>query len=400
MALRLPKFQAGRPILEELTAEKLNQMVDAIRQCEISSGVGYDVTRGPGGTSLAIRQDKGSSTSKIGAAYVVGPPVTGIGNDGLPIAPGLPTPAWSIRRPNSDVFEPIYVFGQYNHFLEEIAVSCSSLSFEYVRYDSGVTISESDKVRFVGLMADYQGQIHDYWNSNGNKEFCPCDPRSPNYNEDDPVDCSVPGNSTCNYISNNGTQQDINQKWNPGQSYSAAGAFGYLADTCYSETGNTAPHVFRCTFDLGSINPSMVKLRFRLRPFDGLVTAIQLNSAAALYTPSGTFSTNAGFNETREISEGFIDGINTFDIYSNASYNGYHPGIACQFEPTTALIVSKTGDGADAIGGLSDLTEAQQDLIGLGTPVKALNGNDPYIWSYKGTGSKTSSSSYNELRPA
>ena len=108
--------------------------------------------------------------------------------------------------------------------------------------------------------------------------------------------------------------------------------------------------------------------------------------------------TSAGFNETREISEGFISGVNTLDFIANHTSNHLYPGIRCQFEPTTALIVAR--DNGGGFSGFSDLTDAQVDLIGQGTPVKALDGNDPYIWAYTGVGNKRSSGSYTQLRPA
>lgn len=106
----------------------------------------------------------------------------------------------------------------------------------------------------------------------------------------------------------------------------------------------------------------------------------------------------AGFNETREISSGFVEGLNTIDFYAFHTDQTLHPGIRCEFEPTTAMIVAR--DNGGDFSGFSDLTDAQVDLIGQGTPVKALDGSEPYIWAYTGVGNKRSSSSYNQLRPA
>ena len=376
MALRLPRFQAGRPITEEVTAEKLNQIVDAIRQCELQGGVGYDVTRGPGGATLAIRRDNMIPSSQLGAAYVIGPPSTGVAQDGTLIAAGDPTPAWSVKRPGSDVFEPIYVFGEIKYFYEPLPLSCSSASKVYRKGNSDIYLSAADLVRFVGVLAPHQGNVYTY------TDLGVCNP----YSEiTDP----------CGQTWDNRYQQN--------EQFSAAGAFGELSDGCYNYNGETGTYVFRCTFHIGQINPSQIKVRFRLRTnnvqnIQTSVSSIQLNSQAASFSPSGSFSTDTGFNETREISEGFVTGINTFDIVVNHPTERYYPGIKCQFLPTTALIVAR--DNGGDVSGFSDLTDGQVDLIGQGTPVKALDGSEPYIWSYTGVGNKRSSGSYTQLRPA
>lgn len=386
MALRLPRFQAGRPITEEVTAEKLNQIVDAIRQCELQGGVGYDVTRGPGGATLAIRRDNMIPSSQLGAAYVIGPPSTGVAQDGTLIAAGDPTPAWSVKRPGSDVFEPIYVFGQNNFSYEPREVSCSSYQKKRRFIPSGISLTSEDTSRFSGLMSDFQGTVYGL----GDRVFCPCtEPPFPDCSEvQDP--CT-------------GATTYVDDYYTDGPAYSAAGSYGVLEDGCFNAFGQTGTFVFRCSFDIGQINPSQIKIRFRLRTnnvnsIQTSVFAIQLNSQAANFSPSGSFGTDAGFNETREISDGFVSGVNTFDVVLNHPTASYSPGLRCQFEPTTALIVAR--DNGGGFSGFSDLTDAQVDLIGQGTPVKALDGSDPYIWSYTGVGNKRSSGSYTQLRPA
>ena len=370
MALRLPKFQAGRPITEEVTAEKLNQIVDAIRQCELQSGVGYDVTRGPGGATLAIRRDNMIPSSQLGAAYVIGPPSTGVAQDGTLIGPGQPTPAWSVKRPGSDVFEPIYVFGENNFSYFYIATSCSEAGFIRDRYPSGIYLLSSDQSRTAGILASYQGTIYDH-------TYTPC---APCVNYTDPCD----GDTFCD-----GGYRARTVAW------SAEGANGEEHDGCNNGLVPLGNYVFRCRFDVGQISPTQIKLRFRLKTN---VVTLQLNSEAAEYSPSGTFGTDEGFDKIREISEGFIAGENTFDIIVNNSNNFLYPSLKCQFEPTTAEIVSK--NSSDDVANFSSLTDAQIDLIGLGTPVRALEAGTEYIWSYSGTGDKRSSASYTRLREA
>ena len=79
----------------------------------------------------------------------------------------------------------------------------------------------------------------------------------------------------------------------------------------------------------------------------------------------------------------------------NHTNAAFQPGIKCQFEPTTYTIISK--DGA-ATGGFANLTTAQQDLLGQGTPVQVKISGVDKIYSYNGTGSKTSSGSYTYIR--
>lgn len=373
VSLRLPRFQSGRPLLEEVTADKLNQIVDAIRQCEINSGVGYDVTRGPGGATLTIRQDWGVMPATPGAPYVVGPVNTGIDASGGLISAGTTALNWTVKKPGSSTFDPIYVFGENNYSYYWDFTSCSGGGYIRERY-AGVTLSTSDIVRYVGLMTDYQGTIYSY-----STETCENDP---------PNTATNPCNSSTS---------EINSYKSAGTSYSAAGAYGDMSDGCGNSTGASGNYTFRCSFDIGTISPSSLKLRFKLRTAGGTgsVTNILLNSVAADYSPFGTFSSDAGFNEVREISTGFKANQNTFDIVVNHTNAFIQPGLKCQFEPTTVLIISKDGDNT---GGFSDLTTAQKDLLGQGTPVQVKISGVDKIYSYSGTGSKTSSGSYTYIR--
>jgi hypothetical protein len=373
MSLRLPRFQSGRPLLEEVTADKLNQIVDAIRQCEINSGVGYDVTRGPGGATLTIRQDRGIMPLTSGAPYVVGPVNTGIDASGGLISAGTTALNWSVKRPGETSFEPIYVFGENNFSYFWDKTSCSGGAYIRMRYQ-GVTLSNSDSSRFIGLMTSYQGTVYDY-------SGVACDNDPPNTVYDPCL----------------GETVNINVYLSQGTSYSAAGAYGDLDDGCGNSTGESGNFTFRCTFNIGDISPSLLKIRFRLRTAGGTgtVTNVLLNSVSASYSPSGTFSTDAGFLETREISEGLKANENTLDFVVNHTNAYIWPGIKCQFEPTTYTIVSKDGE---VTGGFANLTTAQQDLLGQGTPVQVKISGVDKIYSYNGTGSKTSSGSYTYIR--
>jgi hypothetical protein len=68
MALDLPFFRTGAKFREELTAERLNKMVAAIRSLEIQSGTNVRVSRQPGGTTLKTAHPKAIRSSGSGGA--------------------------------------------------------------------------------------------------------------------------------------------------------------------------------------------------------------------------------------------------------------------------------------------------------------------------------------------
>lgn len=63
MALDLPFFRTGAKFREELTAERLNKMVAAIRSLEIQPGTNVRVSRTPGGTTLKATIPKQRGTA-------------------------------------------------------------------------------------------------------------------------------------------------------------------------------------------------------------------------------------------------------------------------------------------------------------------------------------------------
>lgn len=54
---KLPRFKAGSPLLEQITAERMNDICSMIEACRLQSGVGYTMNRTPGGTVLTILGD-------------------------------------------------------------------------------------------------------------------------------------------------------------------------------------------------------------------------------------------------------------------------------------------------------------------------------------------------------
>lgn len=67
MALDLPFFRPGAKFREELTAERLNKMVAAIRSLEIQPGTNVRVSRTPGGTTLkaSIPKQRGGGGANL-----------------------------------------------------------------------------------------------------------------------------------------------------------------------------------------------------------------------------------------------------------------------------------------------------------------------------------------------
>ena len=51
---KLPRFRAGQPLVEQVTAERLNDMCSMIEACRLQNGVGYTMNRSLSGTTLSI----------------------------------------------------------------------------------------------------------------------------------------------------------------------------------------------------------------------------------------------------------------------------------------------------------------------------------------------------------
>lgn len=62
---RLPRFQAGQPLLEQVTAERLNDICTMIEACRLQPGVGYMINRSAGGTTLSINTAENQRPPKL-----------------------------------------------------------------------------------------------------------------------------------------------------------------------------------------------------------------------------------------------------------------------------------------------------------------------------------------------
>ena len=155
-------------------------------------------------------------------------------------------------------------------------------------------------------------------------------------------------------------------------------------------TGN---YSYKRTFDIGSIPASSVKIRVKIRIGQGSFTSVKLNGQNATYS---SFETQTSTFVPIEIIDGFISGQNELEVIVSSTSTTIYPSVSFEFLPTTATIVSL--DNSNDAAGFDELTDAQQDLIGNGTPVQVLVGTTVSIYAYNGSGSKTASGSYTFLR--
>ena len=65
--MNLKPFEAGKPLLEQLTATRMNAIVAAVNAGEVMSGVGVRVSKTPGGTTISTcptpRERRGNSSA-------------------------------------------------------------------------------------------------------------------------------------------------------------------------------------------------------------------------------------------------------------------------------------------------------------------------------------------------
>lgn len=83
----ITRFQAGQPLQEQLTAARLNSLIDAIVGNAVQTGVGYVATRNSGGTTLSMRPSfGGGSPSPILPLQITRTPPAGWDAEQNPIA--------------------------------------------------------------------------------------------------------------------------------------------------------------------------------------------------------------------------------------------------------------------------------------------------------------------------
>ena len=62
---KLPRFRAGLPLVEQVTAERLNDICSMIEACRLQNGVGYTMNRASSGTTLSILENASDRKVKL-----------------------------------------------------------------------------------------------------------------------------------------------------------------------------------------------------------------------------------------------------------------------------------------------------------------------------------------------
>ena len=428
MAVRLPRFTSGRPLTDEVTSDKLNQLVDAIRQCELNSGVGYDVNRGPGGTTLTVRPvvlPQGTGAAKD----LIGPSNSGISHTdaGVVVNPGVESYNFYAKTPAGS-YSTAYVHGTtgssittYNTANNFGKVSLESKRTKTINY----TPASGDSFQSIGLLSAYQSDVY-------NASQFQVTPYASNCALAAAGEFGIPNTSfvgvgalngvfagSCNvtasfvggtqvmtlskYISTVATQGSLlscsGTTYTTGSTCSGQGAlFYYTFATAGTAAGNfnrdsdeanyaTGLYSYKRSFHLGDISPVSAKVRAKIRIGFGSFVSVKLNGANVSYT---NFETQTTTYIPMEITNGFIDGQNDFEFVFFSSNTNVFPSVSFEFLPTTATIVTTQG--------FSILTDAQKDLIGDGTPVQVTVGVTSSLYAYNGSGDKGTTASYTFLR--
>lgn len=447
MSLKLPVFQSGRPLLEQVTADKLNQLVDAIRQCEVQGGVGYDVSRGPGGATLTIRQQGHQyAATGTGALKLVGPANSGMSHTDASVVvnPGVesynfqcktPTGSYTTAFVHGVTYSSTATFNTANDFGINIALVSKRALRSHL--STVITLAENNLVRRIGQEATFSGNVEkpNHFTVTTKASLCAALPSNEYivqlsnsivndgfnvipYGGFYYVECGNSGSG--NGVLNLGSVANIyttttgvgGGKFNcSGTTYIAGQlctnspriAFAYYTfdspvdlagsfreDTGAGETAPTGNYSYKRTFDLGSISAASVKLRVKARLGSGPTqsfVSVKLNGVNASYT---NFETQTATDIPMEISDGFVSGVNEIEFLVTNSSSSWRPSVSFEFLPTTATISAATG--------FASLTDAQKDLIGDGTPVQVNSVPTSSLHAYNGSGDKGTTASYTFVR--
>ena len=416
MAVRLPRFTSGRPLTDEVTSDKLNQLVDAIRQCELNSGVGYDVNRGPGGTTLTVRPvvlPQGTGAAKD----LIGPSNSGISHTDASVVvnPGVESYNFQSKTPTGS-YSTAFVHGStWSNFITYNTGNNKGLvtaERKRIFFSSQVALSSNDLYRRIGLQISHQGDVFNFTANNVTGHASPCDAvTSGDYRANN--NTSFVG--TCNaasdisgsfastlslYSAGTGTGQVVCSGTTYYVSATCSGRYAglyYTFTNVGSAPGNfgdggepilpTGNYSYKRTFDIGSIPASSVKVRVKIRIGLGTFFSVKLNGQNATYT---TFEAQTSTFVPIEITDGFISGENQLEVVITSTSTTIYPSVSFEFLPTTATIVTTQG--------FSILTDAQKDLIGNGTPVQVTVGTTSSLYAYDGAGDKGTTASYTFLR--
>jgi len=441
MSLRLPTFQSGRPLLEQVTADKLNQLVDAIRQCELQSGVGYDVNKNSGGATLTIRQQGHQYVQGDGTKKLIGLSNSGMSHTDASVVvnPGVesynffcktPTGSYTTAFVHGITFSNYATYNTANDYGKNITLVAKRSAVTFA--SSVISIASNDLYRRVGLEAPYTGDVEIATSNNVTTHASPCAAISsgdyiiffnPGYGFNSgyfSVDCGsvavgqglAPSNTGSKYVATSfsngfncsGTTYIVSTSctgrfalnyYTFGSPTDLAGCF--RADNAAGETVPSGNYSYKRTFDLAGLSPASVRLRIKIRvgqapiATGGVSTSVfqsvKLNGVNVNYS---TFENQTSTYIPMEISDGFVSGSNDLEFIFNSANTNVLPTISFEFLPTAATIESSTGFAA--------LTDAQKDLIGNGTPVQVTVGTTSSLYAYNGSGDKGTTAAYTFLR--
>lgn len=62
---KLPRFKAGQPLLDQVTAERLNDLIAMVEACRLQNGVGYMLNRSTNGTTFTVLDNEFNRPPKL-----------------------------------------------------------------------------------------------------------------------------------------------------------------------------------------------------------------------------------------------------------------------------------------------------------------------------------------------
>ena len=400
--------------------------MDAIRQCELNSGVGYDVNKNSGGATLTIRQQGHQYVQGDSAKKLIGPVNSGMSHTDASVVvnPGVESYNFQCKTPTGS-YTTAFVHGENRGTSGTYSTSSNhkvkTLQTYAVRSQTGIVTTSTDTYRRIGLLSLFQATAYTLTTGDTTKYASECESiidqgkthpstvldgqrfvfeGSANFN----------GVQSINSYSIYGTTAGSNQTICSGTTYyiqSQPAVNAHLNRFYYSEsasfdcagnffrnTGNTSEtsfpsgnYSFKRIFNLGSISSSSAKIRVKIRIGQGSFVSVKLNGQNATYS---SFETQTSTLVPIEITDGFIGGQNELEVIVSSTSSTIYPSVSFEFLPTTATIVTTQG--------FSILTDAQKDLIGDGTPVQVTVGTTNSLYAYDGSGDKGTTASYTFLR--
>jgi len=130
-----PKFEAGKPALEQLSASRLNLVSGGQKSNQIQPGIGYRVTQTPGGTTVsAIRRRRG----------IPGHPWKVLSNGDNTINVSAGRMATHRTNGTGNLNDPISIVGFFLSYAGEEGITVTGDGYVYALSDIGLVIVADD----------------------------------------------------------------------------------------------------------------------------------------------------------------------------------------------------------------------------------------------------------------